>query len=220
MGRVSVPQTAATERARAAPSVARSGGGPRGNRTADCSSTAHDIVRRRHGGTEVQDAVRRKDKDPVEHQGIEVDVEIERPSEALHTRHHAGLAFGEPLPFGLPAIRGAKRAHEDAEHRATEAIIVGEPIAEAVGTESTHRPTGRRRTMGLAPRPLPDARRGRCLSTALAEHGRALRHRARALDRLRGDGPGPYRRRWVTPGTAQRERAVSFVGATRPSVHG
>jgi hypothetical protein len=54
----------------------------------------------------MQGAVRSRDEDSVEHQGMEVDVEIERPPEALHARHHAGLAAVEPLPFGLPAIRG------------------------------------------------------------------------------------------------------------------
>jgi len=68
---------------------------------------------------EDEHVVRLADEDPVEHERVEVDVEIERPAEPLDARHHARFAAGEPHPFCLATICGAQRAHENAEHRPT-----------------------------------------------------------------------------------------------------
>jgi hypothetical protein len=48
---------------------------------------------------EDEHVVRLADEDPVEHERVEVDVEIELPAEPLDTRHHARFAAGEPHPF-------------------------------------------------------------------------------------------------------------------------
>ena len=56
----------------------------------------HVVVGRRRSGVEVQRTVGVADEDAVEHERVEVDVEIERPPEPLHARHHAGLAVREP----------------------------------------------------------------------------------------------------------------------------
>jgi hypothetical protein len=59
-------------------------------------------------------------------------MEIHGPAEALHARHHAGLAACEPLAPRLAPIRASERAHEHLQHGAAEPMIVGEPIAQRV----------------------------------------------------------------------------------------
>lgn len=66
------------------------------------------------------------DEDPVEHQGVDVNAEMERPADSLDARHHARLAVEESLPCGFPTIRGAQRPDEGTEHRPTQGMIVGE----------------------------------------------------------------------------------------------
>jgi len=59
-------------------------------------------------------------------------VHVHGPAEALHARHHAGLSARQPLTPRLAAIGAAQRAHGDVQHGATQAVIVGEPVAQPV----------------------------------------------------------------------------------------
>ena len=63
---------------------------------------------------------------------MKVEVCVHRAAEALHARHHAGLSTRQALIPGTTAVRAAERAHEDVQHRATEAVVVGEPVPEPV----------------------------------------------------------------------------------------
>jgi hypothetical protein len=101
--------------------------------------------------------VRLVDEDPIEHERVEVDVKIEGPAEPLHAGHHARLATGESLPLGLAPIRGAQRPYEDPEHRPAQAMIVGEPVAQAVGHREhplAHRHVGRKHVLDEVGGPL------------------------------------------------------------------
>ncbi len=61
-----------------------------------------------------------------------MDVRVQGSAEALHARHHAGLSAGQALTPGPAAIPAAERAHEDGQHRATEPVVVREPVAQPV----------------------------------------------------------------------------------------
>jgi hypothetical protein len=60
------------------------------------SHPPHVRVRGRRGRTEVQRAVRVAHEHTIEHERMEVYVEIHRAAEALHARHHAGLSTRHP----------------------------------------------------------------------------------------------------------------------------
>ena len=81
---------------------------------------------------EAQCAVRLVHEDAVENERVKMEVNVHRPAKALHARHHAGLSAREPLAPCLAAIRAAERAHEDVQHRATEPVVVGEPVPQPV----------------------------------------------------------------------------------------
>jgi hypothetical protein len=68
---------------------------------------------------EAQCAVRLGPEDAIEDERVKVNVHVHRPAEALHARHHAGLAADESLAPRLAAIRAAERAHEHLQHPGT-----------------------------------------------------------------------------------------------------
>ena len=81
--------------------------GDRGEHAADL------FVGRGRGRLEAQRVPHSFAEHAVEHQGVEVDVEIESPAEALDHRHAAGLAA---VPVALPrapALEGEQGAHVD-----------------------------------------------------------------------------------------------------------
>ena len=93
---------------------------------------AHVVVRGWRGRMEAQRAVRLAHEDAVEDERVIVEVNVHRPAEALHARHHAGLSAREPLAPRLAAIRAPERTHEDVQHRAAEPVVVGESVAQPV----------------------------------------------------------------------------------------
>ena len=112
---------------------------------------------------EAQRAVWLAHEDAVKYERVKVEVNVHRPAEALHARHHAGLPTREPLAPRLAAIHAAERAHEDVQHRAAEPVIVGQPVAQSVRDREYPLPdrhVGRqhvvdevRRALGHAPSP-------------------------------------------------------------------
>jgi hypothetical protein len=72
--------------------------------------------------------------DAIEHEGVAVEVQIERVGEALRERDGAALAARKtPLCTRPPAQRGEDRAYEDGEDGARQARVLGEPVAEPEG---------------------------------------------------------------------------------------
>jgi len=93
---------------------------------------AHVVVRGRRRRMEAQPAVPLAHEDAVEDERVKVEVHVHGSAEALHARHHAGLAARQPPTPGLAAIRAAERAHEDVQDGATQPMIVGQAVAEPV----------------------------------------------------------------------------------------
>src|SRR3989442_7982308 len=65
---------------------------------------AYVLVRGRRGRLEAQCAVRLAHEHAVEHQRVKMEVNIDRPAEALHARHHPVSPPARPLAPCLTAI--------------------------------------------------------------------------------------------------------------------
>jgi hypothetical protein len=81
---------------------------------------------------EAQRAVRLGHEHAVENERVKVEMNVDRPAEALHARHHPGLSARQPLAASLAAIRAAERTHEDVQDGATQAMVVGKSVAQPV----------------------------------------------------------------------------------------
>ena len=68
---------------------------------------------------------------PVEHQGMEVDVQVEPSTEALDDGDASRMPVQYPAPVRLLALEAEERPHVDAEHSAAEGVVPGEQVAEA-----------------------------------------------------------------------------------------
>jgi hypothetical protein len=68
----------------------------------------------------------------VEDEGVEVDVRVEGPAEALNNRQAAAPAVAEAEPARPPALEAEERADVDGEDGATEAVVPGQQVAQPV----------------------------------------------------------------------------------------
>jgi len=71
-------------------------------------------------------------EDAVEHEGVEVNVQLEPIPEALDYGHGSALSVAHAVSACPPAIEAEDGADGDAEHRAAERVVPGEPVAQAV----------------------------------------------------------------------------------------
>jgi len=90
------------------------------------------LVRRWRGRMEAERPLRLADEHAVEDERVEMEVRVQGAAKALHARHHAGLSTDETLAARGAPVRAAERSHEHVQHRATEPVVVREPVAEAV----------------------------------------------------------------------------------------
>ncbi len=72
-------------------------------------------------------------EDPIEHERMEMNIQIQRATEALDDRDTPGLPIADPALARLLALKAQERAHDDTQHGAAEGVIPGEEVAEAVG---------------------------------------------------------------------------------------
>ncbi len=92
---------------------------------------------------EAQPSLRIPRVDAVEHERVEVDVQIQRITEALHEGDGAALAACERHAGSrAPPQRGEDGAHEEAEHRARERAVVGQAVAQGKGQRQHPLPHG------------------------------------------------------------------------------
>jgi hypothetical protein len=87
------------------------------------------LVTGRRGRVEVEDARFGLGEDLVEHEGVEMDIEVEAPAEALDDGDAPGVPVPDPTPARLPALDTQQRPRVDAQHGAAEGVVPGEQVA-------------------------------------------------------------------------------------------
>jgi hypothetical protein len=65
-------------------------------------------------------------ENPIKHESMEVDVEVQAPTEALDDGDTPGLPVRDPAPPRLLALKAKEYAHEDTNDAAAEGVIPGE----------------------------------------------------------------------------------------------
>jgi hypothetical protein len=124
--------------------------------------------------TKVQAAIGGAREDTVRDEGMEVDVEIQVPAEALHPGHRAALA-PDALAPRPPALPGEHRPEEDAEHLAEQGGVACQQEADPPGQAQDPLPVGSSRQ-----HPVDQVRR-----SLMHPSGRARRTDAAILARQR-----------------------------------
>jgi len=87
-------------------------------------------IRRWWQAMEAQCPVRPWREHAVQAQGMEVHVQFQPAPEPLHDGDRAAAALGDPGAARPAAIPGEHRAHEGAEHRATERVVERQAVAQ------------------------------------------------------------------------------------------
>jgi len=77
----------------------------------------HLLVARRRDGDEPRRAIAVEDEDPVWDERVEVDVQIQRSSEALNRGDAPGPRVGHPQPSRRPSLPGVDGAREQVEQQ-------------------------------------------------------------------------------------------------------
>src|SRR3972149_3070656 len=86
---------------------------------ADRGGQPGDIrVTGRGGRVEVEDGRLGLGEDPVEHEGVEMDIEVEAPAEALDDGDAPGAPVPDLTPARLPALGTQQHPRVDAQHGA------------------------------------------------------------------------------------------------------
>jgi hypothetical protein len=90
----------------------------------------HQVGRLRIGGRrhlmKLDGIKRRRGEHAVEHERVEVDVQVERSTEALDEREAPAPALADTEPACLPALEAQEGLDGDGEHGAAQAMIPGE----------------------------------------------------------------------------------------------
>ena len=116
------------------------GGGARSTGSVDPEARRQggELLKQFERWLEAQRLTRAFGEHAIEHQGVEVDVEIEAPAEPLDDCHAAGLAAAPTAPPRAPAVEGEQGARVDPEHGAAQVVIPGQEVAQTVGQVNTH----------------------------------------------------------------------------------
>ena len=91
-------------------------------------------------------------EDAVQHECVDVDVQIERPAEPLKDGHRTPTTIGHIVQLCTTTQPPQHRTHEDGDDRATQVVIPRQPVAQAIrqtqdplpfgGLRNSHRSRG------------------------------------------------------------------------------
>ena len=94
---------------------------------------SHGRIAGRRRRVELEPALCAFDEDPVEDQGVEVDIEVDTAPETLDHGHHPGPALGIAMLVRGAAIEVLEHSGVDAEHGARQPVVPGESIPQSIG---------------------------------------------------------------------------------------
>ena len=93
----------------------------------------------------------------VQHEGVKMDVDVQRPTRALHRRHHPRLHTGNAARARVAPVHVAQRARVHAQHRAAQPVIprqlVAQPIRQRQHPLALRHPTAAPCPPGAPPAP-------------------------------------------------------------------